>query len=140
MVIRCKQYWSASDWAIIPVLQDTTIMMRNIYWNSISVMTTSIFAKGNRSKSSFFSAGWRISEEKFLVCVETVCSFSENQRFWGLVGNNRIALINIWTVSVKNGISFRRQAKRRRFNCFCKSRSECGKLPVWLISVLNWDY
>ena len=79
---------SASDWAIYSgfVKSHFIIMMRNICWNLISVMTySSYFAKGNRSGVfPSFSAGWSYLGRKILVCTETVCSFSKNQRFLGI--------------------------------------------------------
>lgn len=101
---------SASDWAIYSGFARATYNYDEKYLLEFNIRNdySSYFAKGNRSGVfPSFSAGWRISEEKFWSVLKPYVSSLKIRGSWGLVGNNRIGAYQyMQTVSVKNGISF----------------------------------
>lgn len=101
---------SASDWAIYSGFARATYNYDEKYLLEFNIRNdySSYFAKGNRSGVfPSFSAGWRISEEKFWSVLKPYVPSLKIRGSWGLVGNNRIGAYQyMQTVSVKNGISF----------------------------------
>lgn len=101
---------SASDWAIYSGFARATYNYDERYLLEFNIRNdySSYFAKGNRSGVfPSFSAGWRISEEKFWSVLKPYVPSLKIRGSWGLVGNNRIGAYQyMQTVSVKNGISF----------------------------------
>ena len=101
---------SASDWAIYSGFARATYNYDEKYLLEFNIRNdySSFFAKGNRSGVfPSFSAGWRISEEKFWSVLKPYVPSLKIRGSWGLVGNNRIGAYQyMQTVSVKNGISF----------------------------------
>ena len=101
---------SASDWAIYSGFARATYNYDEKYLLEFNIRNdySSYFAKGNRSGVfPSFSAGWRISEEKFWSVLKPYVPSLKIRGSWGLVGNNRISAYQyMQTVSVKNGISF----------------------------------
>ena len=101
---------SGSDWAIYSGFARATYNYDEKYLLEFNIRNdySSYFAKGNRSGVfPSFSAGWRISEEKFWSVLKPYVSSLKIRGSWGLVGNNRIGAYQyMQTVSVKNGISF----------------------------------
>ena len=101
---------SASDWAIYSGFARATYNYDEKYLLEFNIRNdySSYFAKGNRSGVfPSFSAGWRISEEKFWSVLKPYVPSLKIKGSWGLVGNNRIGAYQyMQTVSVKNGISF----------------------------------
>ena len=101
---------SASDWAIYSGFARATYNYDEKYLLEFNIRNdySSYFAKGNRSGVfPSFSAGWRISEEKFWSVLKPYVPSLKIRGSWGLVGNNRIGAYQyMQTVSVTNGISF----------------------------------
>lgn len=101
---------SASDWAIYSGFARATYNYDEKYLFEFNIRNdySSYFAKGNRSGIfPSFSAGWRISEEKFWSVLKPYVPSLKIRGSWGLVGNNRIGAYQyMQTVSVTNGISF----------------------------------
>ena len=101
---------SGSDWAIYSGFARATYNYDEKYLLEFNIRNdySSYFAKGNRSGVfPSFSAGWRISEEKFWSVLKPYVPSLKIRGSWGLVGNNRIGAYQyMQTVSVKNGISF----------------------------------
>lgn len=101
---------SASDWAIYSGFARATYNYDEKYLLEFNIRNdySSYFAKGNRSGVfPSFSAGWRISEEKFWSVLKPYVPSLKIRGSWGLVGNNRVGAYQyMQTVSVKNGISF----------------------------------
>ena len=101
---------SASDWVIYSGFARATYNYDEKYLLEFNIRNdySSYFAKGNRSGVfPSFSAGWRISEEKFWSVLKPYVPSLKIRGSWGLVGNNRIGAYQyMQTVSVKNGISF----------------------------------
>lgn len=101
---------SASDWAIYSGFARATYNYDEKYLLEFNIRNdySSYFAKGNRSGVfPSFSAGWRISEERFWSVLKPYVPSLKIRGSWGLVGNNRIGAYQyMQTVSVKNGISF----------------------------------
>lgn len=101
---------SASDWAIYSGFARATYNYDEKYLLEFNIRNdySSYFAKGNRSGIfPSFSAGWRISEEKFWSVLKPYVPSLKIRGSWGLVGNNRIGAYQyMQTVSVTNGISF----------------------------------
>ena len=101
---------SASDWAIYSGFARATYNYDEKYLLEFNIRNdySYYFAKGNRSGVfQSFSAGWRISEEKFWSVLKPYVPSLKIRGSWGLVGNNRIGAYQyMQTVSVKNGISF----------------------------------
>ncbi|TRX46099.1 TonB-dependent receptor [Bacteroides sp. HF-5092] len=101
---------SASDWAIYSGFARATYNYDEKYLLEFNIRNdySSYFAKGNRSGVfPSFSAGWRISEEKFWSVLKPYVPSLKIRGSWGLVGNNRIGAYQyMQTVSVTNDISF----------------------------------
>ncbi len=101
---------SGSDWAIYSGFARATYNYDEKYLLEFNIRNdySSYFAKGNRSGVfPSFSAGWRISEEKFWSVLKPYVPSLKIRGSWGLVGNNRIGAYQyMQTVSVTNGISF----------------------------------
>lgn len=101
---------AASDWAIYSGFARATYNYDEKYLLEFNVRNdySSYFAKGNRSGVfPSFSAGWRISEEKFWSVLKPYVPSLKIRGSWGVVGNNRIGAYQyMQTVSVTNGISF----------------------------------
>ena len=101
---------SASDWAIYSGFARATYNYDEKYLLEFNIRNdySSYFAKGNRSGIfPSFSAGWRISEEKFWSVLKPYVPSLKIRGSWGLVGNNRIGAYQyMQTVSVTNDISF----------------------------------
>ena len=101
---------SASDWAIYSGFARATYNYDEKYLLEFNIRNdySSYFAKGSRSGVfPSFSAGWRISEEKFWSVLKPYVPSLKIRGSWGLVGNNRIGAYQyMQTVSVTNGISF----------------------------------
>lgn len=101
---------SAGDWAIYSGFARATYNYDEKYLVEFNIRNdySSYFAKGNRSGIfPSFSAGWRISEEKFWSVLKPYIPSLKIRGSWGLVGNNRIGAYQyMQTVSVTNGISF----------------------------------
>lgn len=133
---------SGSDWAIYSGFARATYNYDEKYLLEFNIRNdySSYFAKGNRSGVfPSFSAGWRISEEKFWSVLKPYVPSLKIRGSWGLVGNNRIGAYQyMQTVSVTNGISFGdKLAQTATF--VLQILISNGKLPVWLISASNWD-
>ena len=100
----------AGDWSIYSVFGRATYNYDEKYLFEFNMRNdySSYFAKGNRSGLfPSFSAGWRLSEEKFWDYVKPYIQSMKVRGSWGLVGNNRIGAYQyMQTVSVTNGISF----------------------------------
>lgn len=100
----------AGDWSIYSVFGRATYNYAEKYLLEFNVRNdySSYFAKGNRSGIfPSFSAGWRVSEEKFWENMKPYIPSLKVRGSWGLVGNNRIGAYRyMQTVTVTNGISF----------------------------------
>ncbi len=84
---------SGSDWAIYSGFARATYNYDEKYLLEFNIRNdySSYFAKGNRSGVfPSFSAGWRISEEKFWSVLKPYVPSLKIRGSWGLVGNNRI--------------------------------------------------
>lgn len=107
---RVSNGGDASDWAIYSGFARATYNYDEKYLLEFNIRNdySSYFAKGNRSGVfPSFSAGWRISEEKFWSVLKPYVPSLKIRGSWGLVGNNRIGAYRyMQTVSVTNGISF----------------------------------
>ncbi|MDR0891544.1 MAG: TonB-dependent receptor [Mediterranea sp.] len=101
---------SASDWAIYSGFARATYNYDEKYLLEFNIRNdySSYFAKGNRSGIfPSFSAGWRMSEEKFWDNLKPYIPSFKLRGSWGWVGNNRIGAYQyMQAVSVTNGISF----------------------------------
>lgn len=101
---------SRGDWSIYSGFARATYNYDEKYLFEFNIRNdySSYFAKGNRSGLfPSFSAGWRVSEEKFWDVMKDYVSSLKVRGSWGLVGNNRIGAYQYMsTVSVTNGISF----------------------------------
>lgn len=101
---------SAGDWAIYSGFARATYNYDEKYLFEFNIRNdySSYFAKGNRSGIfPSFSAGWRVSEEKFWSVLKPYVPSLKVRGSWGMVGNNRIGAYQYMrTVAVTNGISF----------------------------------
>lgn len=101
---------SAGDWAIYSGFARATYNYDEKYLFEFNIRNdySSYFAKGNRSGVfPSFSAGWRMSEEKFFESLKSYIPSFKVRGSWGLVGNNRIGAYQyMQTVTTTQGISF----------------------------------
>lgn len=101
---------SAGDWAIYSGFARATYNYDEKYLFEFNIRNdySSYFAKGNRSGVfPSFSAGWRVSEEKFFADLKSYIPSLKIRGSWGLVGNNRIGAYQyMQTVTTKQNISF----------------------------------
>jgi TonB-linked SusC/RagA family outer membrane protein len=100
----------ASDWSIYSGFARATYNYDEKYLFEFNIRNdySSYFAKGNRSGVfPSFSAGWRVSEEKFWDNLKPYIPSLKIRGSWGWVGNNRIGAYQyMQTVTVTSGISF----------------------------------